>query len=178
MKIIVEHTPNTGKGNALIIGIDPGTLTCGYAVINAAEPPALTAHGTLRLRKEKPIYQRVQDLYRELRTLIDEWKPEAIAIEEPVVGINSARSSLAVGQAHAAAVIAAGEAGIPLTLHGPTKVKLNATGSGRARKKDVRIAMTAMFNLEKEPGADAADAMAVAICHLNEKRLEQLELTE
>ena len=175
MTIIVKHTAQRQESNGPILGIDPGTRICGYAVIRSSEPPALIAHGTLKLRKETKIHQRVHELYQGIRELIETWAPAAMAVEEPVVGINSARSSLAVGKAHAAAVIAAGEATIEVSLHGPTKVKLNATGSGRAKKAEVRLAMRAMFGLDATPAADAADAMAIALCHLNEARAEDLK---
>ncbi len=155
-----------------VLGIDPGYATTGYAVIERAggalRPVAI---GALRTGSTGSQAERLADLRRELLLLIETHAPTCAAVERLFFSVN-ARTAMAVGQASGVALAAAGEAGLAVTEYTPTEVKQSVTGTGTAPKSQVQSMIAALLHLSAPPSpADAADACALAICHLNRSGL-------
>jgi crossover junction endodeoxyribonuclease RuvC len=118
--------------------------------------------------------ERLADLYDRLRALLQEWRPDELAIEEPFTRVN-ARSAFILGRAQAAAILAAAHAGVPVFEYPPAAVKRAVTSYGRSDKAQVQEMVRLLFGLPAAPQPpDAADALAVALCHLNHRRAQQL----
>ncbi len=151
-----------------VLGIDPGLTRCGVAVVEgAAGRPLNGIHiGVIMTDPKVPIEQRLTTTEAALRLLVDEFAPEAIAIER-VFSQHNVRSAMGTAQAAAMALLIAGQRGIPVALHTPTEVKAAVTGNGRADKAQVTAMITRLLGLRIAPSpADAADAVAIAICHI------------
>lgn len=156
-----------------ILGIDPGTLVTGYGLISAGPPPQRLCHGTIRIPPSVPIEQRLHRMHQELLALAEKVQPDLISVEEPYFG-RSAKSSMAVGQAQAIALITAAGLGIPLRRYQPAQIKQRATGNGNASKRQLRQIIQATFQTTGPMPLDAADALAIALCavsQLNEERV-------
>ena len=147
----------------LILGIDPGTLRTGYGIITLESQPTTIGHGVIRPKSSLPLEARLHLIHQDLLRIIHEHAPDIIAVEDPYFG-KSAKSSMAVGQAQAVALIAAASQHIPLRRFPPAQVKQRATNSGRASKDDIRLAVQAQLQLPHLPESDAADALAIALC--------------
>ena len=158
-----------------ILGIDPGTIALGYGVIEEqAGEITQVACGALTAPPAMPMPQRLHTIYLGLREVIERYQPAEVAMEEPFVAKN-ARSALAVGQALGAATIAVAEKGIPVHRYTPTQVKQAVTSYGRSGKEQVGEMVSILLGLSSPPEpADAADALAVAICHVQEKQVSRL----
>lgn len=151
-----------------VLGIDPGLTRCGVAVVEGSSGRTLSAiHiGVLTTDPQQAIELRLTSTEAALRILIEEFNPEAIAIER-VFSQHNVRSAMGTAQAAAMALLIAGQLGIPVALHTPTEVKAAVTGNGRADKAQVTTMVTRLLGLTVAPKpADAADAVAIAICHI------------
>lgn len=151
-----------------VLGIDPGLTRCGTAVVDGAPGRTVTAvHiGVLRTEPDLPIEQRLALVEAGLLALVDEFSPDAIAIER-VFSQHNVRTAMGTAQAAAMGLLIAGRLGIPVALHTPTEVKAAVTGNGRADKAQVTSMVTRLLKLPAPPKpADAADAVAIAICHV------------
>jgi crossover junction endodeoxyribonuclease RuvC len=154
-----------------VLGVDPGLTTAGYGVVRAGHPPLPVAVGVIRTDAAAPIAQRLLELHHDLADIISEHKPAAVAIESMFTNLNLATAN-GVGRAAGVAILAAAEAGIPVFEYSPTAVKSAVTGDGRARKRQVQLMVARRLNLASPPSPpDAADALAVALCHLQTMRL-------
>lgn len=162
------------SGGLIILGIDPGSVVCGYGVVRASGPDmALLTCGVIRPRPA-PIAERLVELYDRVRALATEWRPDEVAVEEPFTRVN-ARSAFVLGKAQAAAVLAAAHAGVPVFEYSPAAVKQAVTSYGRSDKAQVQEMVRLQFGLTTTPRpADAADALAVALCHLAHRRTAAL----
>ncbi|UCD53794.1 MAG: crossover junction endodeoxyribonuclease RuvC [Dehalococcoidia bacterium] len=158
-----------------ILGIDPGTFAMGYGVIDSGDDETtLVDCGVLDCPKRSPIGERLSFLYEELEKIILRYQPEAVAIERPFVAKN-VRSTLAIGKAQAVAILAAANRGIPSYEYTPTQVKQRVADYGGSSKEQVQEMVRLQLGLAEVPKpADAADALAVAICHLRETYLSNL----
>lgn len=158
-----------------ILGIDPGTLTMGYGVVEEEEGEiSLVDCGALTASSSAPLAERLHTLYLGLFDLIDRHQPAEAAIEQPFVAKN-ARSALAVGQAMGMAMVAAMEKGIPVHQYTPTEVKQATASYGRSSKGQVQEMVRVQLGLSFLPQpSDAADALAVAICHIQKRRLARM----
>lgn len=155
----------------IVLGIDPGTASTGYGVVatDSARPGRLRAldGGVIETPAGLPLERRLATIHARVRELIAEHAPVAVAIEDLYFGAN-ARSALAVGQARGVALLAAGERALPCASYTPQQVKSAVCGSGRAEKAQVQQMVQRLLALAELPRPDhAADALAVAICHLN-----------
>jgi len=151
-----------------VLGVDPGLTRCGVAVIEGAPGRTLSARyvGVLRTSAQEEISLRLCQLEAGLLALVREYEPEVIAIER-VFSQQNVRSAMGTAQAAAMALVIAGRLGIPIALHTPTEVKAAVTGSGRADKAQVTSMITRVLGLPEAPSpADAADAVAIAICQV------------
>jgi crossover junction endodeoxyribonuclease RuvC len=159
-----------------VLGIDPGTLNMGYGIIEETGSNSLVmlGCGVISVPQKMPIEQRLRSLHRELLRIIEEYEPLEVAVEEPFVAGN-ARSALAIGRAQAVAILAAAQAGLPVSRYMPTQVKQMVTNYGRSGKDQVRQMVKLQLGVTDLPEAsDAADALAVAICHLNQQHLNRI----
>ena len=150
-----------------VLGIDPGLSRCGYGVVarSRGEARALGC-GVIRTPPGDPLPDRLLALDDELRALIAETRPSAVAVERVLFQAN-ARTAMSVGQASGLALVVAARAGIPVALYSPNEVKLAVTGDGRADKTAVQTMVARLLNLREVPKPpDAADALALACCHL------------
>jgi len=155
----------------IVLGIDPGTASTGYGVVanDPARPGRLRAldGGVIETPAGLPLERRLAAIHARACELIDEHAPTAVALEDLYFGAN-ARSALAVGQARGVVLLAAGQRGLPCSSYTPQQVKSAVCGSGRAEKAQVQEMVQRLLSLTALPQPDhAADALAVAICHLN-----------
>jgi crossover junction endodeoxyribonuclease RuvC len=157
------------------LGIDPGTAITGYGVIEGeGDSLVVTTYGAVTTPANQPLAQRLQHIYRELRALITEWHPDSAAVEELFFSKN-ARTALSVGHARGVALLALTEAGLPIQEYKPAEVKQAVAGYGNAPKQQVQGMVQLLLNLDEVPRPDdAADALAVAICHFHSARWQSL----
>lgn len=153
-----------------IMGIDPGLADVGYGVIawdERARTAGHVAHGVIRTPASDPPARRLQTIYAELRALIAEHRPDAVAVEQLFFARN-VKTAMAVAQARGVAILATAESGAPLAEYSPPQIKLALTGQGRAGKRQVQLMVRALLNLKEIPRPDhAADALATALTHLH-----------
>ena len=149
----------------IILGIDPGTIIMGYALINASPTPSLITMDVLKLSSRKDAYERLQSIHETVCTLIRTYRPTTFAIEAPFFGKN-VQSMLKLGRAQGVAIAAAMQSGLPITEYSPKKVKQSITGNGNADKEQVWKMLQQVLTIEEKPEHfDATDALAVALCH-------------
>jgi crossover junction endodeoxyribonuclease RuvC len=155
----------------LVLGIDPGLRVCGWGVVRGGARPAFVACGTIKPNPRDSFAKRLLFLHGGLERLVAMYRPDEMAIEDPFVGALQPASALAIGQARAAAVIAAAQAGLEVEFYAPAAVKSAVSGYGQGDKRQVQAMVRMLLSLEAPPEpVDAADALAVAICHLNHRR--------
>ena len=155
-----------------MFGIDCGTEVTGFGVVesddSAREPRLIClAKGVIRLAKTKTLPVRLEQVFRELSAEMDRWRPEVVAIEEVFYSVN-AKSALKLGQVRGVALLAAACQGLPVAEYAPLKIKSSVVGYGLAKKEQVQFMVARLLQLSELPQpADAADALAVAICHIH-----------
>jgi crossover junction endodeoxyribonuclease RuvC len=152
----------------VILGIDPGTAITGYGVISeAAGGPQALAYGVIRTPANQELSKRLVTIYAELTALLDAYQPDAVAVEEVFFSKN-ARTALSVGHARGVVLLAVAQRNNPLFHYKPAQVKQAVTGYGGADKRQIQEMMRMLLGLEDIPRPDdAADALAIALCHLN-----------
>ncbi len=158
-----------------VLGIDPGTATTGYGIVEETEEGlrALT-YGVVTTPADCPLPQRLQTIYGELRRLVREWQPDVAAVEELYFNLN-VRTAMSVGQARGVALLAMADEGVTVAEYGPGEVKQALTGYGGAGKRQMQEMVRMLLGLSAPPHPDdAADALAVAICHLHSARMRAL----
>jgi len=158
-----------------ILGVDPGTVTMGYGVIDGDNDNiVLVDCGALDCVERSPIGERLCFLYGELVKIVFRYQPDAAAIEQPFVAKN-VKSALAIGKAQAVAILAAVNHGIPVYEYTPAQVKQVVANYGNSSKEQVQEMVRLQLGLAEVPQPfDAADALAVAICHWREISLANL----
>jgi crossover junction endodeoxyribonuclease RuvC len=156
----------------LTLGIDPGTATTGYGIIaERRDRLYFVHHGIITTTKEDSSQERLRRIYTELKAIIKEFKPGTIAIEKLFFG-NNTKTALSVGQARGMSLLAAAEAKVPTYEYTPLEVKMAVTGYGKADKKQIQQMVKTLLCLKEIPKPDdAADALAIAICHAHSYRL-------
>jgi crossover junction endodeoxyribonuclease RuvC len=169
-----------------VFGIDCGTEITGFGVVemlDASQGPhgqvqvrgvdgrqpqlQCMCLGAIRLRKSDSLPARLAQVYRELTAEIERWRPDVVAVEEVFYSVN-AKSALKLGQVRGVALLAAAAAGIPVAEYAPLRIKLSVVGYGLAKKEQVQFMVSRLLNLSQLPEPpDAADALAIAICHIH-----------
>jgi crossover junction endodeoxyribonuclease RuvC len=151
-----------------ILGIDPGTRATGYGIIEKRGAGiGFVACGTIRTASAADIGSRLLEIYEGLRKVIDQHGPDVAAVEDVFMAHNP-RSALKLGHARGVAVLAAMRGGLKVYDYPPRQVKQAVAGYGQADKIQVQHMVTALLELSSSPSNDAADALAVAICHANQ----------
>lgn len=149
----------------IILGIDPGSKTTGYGVVEKGERGLLhTAHGEIGTKRGEPLSDSLREVYDRIMEIMEAYGPHVVALEDIFYGKN-VKSLVRLAQARGVAVLAAAHRGIPLYEYTPLEVKKAVVGYGRAEKGQVQHMVKAILSLEEKPPADAADALAIAICH-------------
>ncbi|MCI5197272.1 MAG: crossover junction endodeoxyribonuclease RuvC [Candidatus Electrothrix sp. AW5] len=150
-----------------IIGIDPGSRITGYGIIDKQGAGlGFVTCGTIRTGKEKDFSRRLLIIFQGLSEVIEQHTPEVAAVED-LFSAHNVRSALKLGQARGAAVTAVINQGVPVHDYTPRVVKQAVAGYGHAEKEQVQIMVRTLLSLSGAPSSDAADALAVAICHAN-----------
>jgi crossover junction endodeoxyribonuclease RuvC len=159
----------------LVLGIDPGTAITGWGIVEQdGDSLALVDHGTVTTTQGAPLPERLQVIYRELGQILSTHRPDVVAVEKLFFSKN-ARTALAVGHARGVVLLAIADAGLPLHEYTPLEVKQSVSGYGRASKEQVQKLVQILLGLDFIPEPDdAADAIAVAICHIHSARLEAM----
>jgi crossover junction endodeoxyribonuclease RuvC len=149
-----------------VLGIDPGTAACGYAVVHQKDGRLRALdHGWWQTSARERAELRLKTIFDGMQELIGTYQPDSVAIEESFVGVD-ARTALSVGQARGAVLVAAAVAGIDCTEYAPARVKQAVCGYGRAEKAQVQRMVQSILAMTSAPGSShASDALAVAICH-------------
>lgn len=149
-----------------ILGLDPGTATTGYGIIDAADGHLrVVAYGVVSTAAGEPAPERLLSIFRQLNALLAEHKPDTAGVEQVFFGRNIT-TAIAVGQARGVLLLALAEAGVPVSEYSPPKVKEAVTGYGKAEKSQVQLMVRHLLDLAETPQPDdAADALAVAITH-------------
>ena len=151
-----------------VLGVDPGLTRCGLGVVDGRPggPLLLVAVGVVRTSPDLDVAARLCAIEVVVEQWLDEHRPDAVAVER-VFSQHNVRTVMGTAQASAVAMVAAARRDIPVALHTPSEVKAAVTGSGRADKAQVGAMVTRLLRLPEPPSpADAADALALAICHL------------
>ena len=151
----------------LILGIDPGTATTGYGVIetNGSYDYHCRSYGTIRSKANQELPPRLKKIYDGIAEIISEFQPEHVALEDVFHGRNI-QTALKLGQARGAAIIAAINAEKNVATYSAREVKMSLTGYGAASKEQVQRMVREILNLEKPvTPLDASDALAIALCH-------------
>ena len=147
-----------------IIGIDPGSRKTGYGIVDVVGPKiSYVTSGIIRL-SEKSLPERLKIIFDGVTQIIEQYQPKQMGIEE-VFLVHNPSSALKLGQARGAAIVAGANGGLPVGEYSARSVKLAVVGTGSASKEQVQMMIVQLLRLSESPAEDAADALAVAICH-------------
>jgi crossover junction endodeoxyribonuclease RuvC len=173
-----------------ILGIDPGSINCGYGLIRAEETSsrkvdtqsgnqsgiirslkaiAYISSGRIAMSAAKPLQERLKDLFTSLSDVISESSPDEIVIER-IFFAKGIKAALSLGHARGVVLVAAGLTGLPIFEYSPLEVKQAVVGYGRAEKAQVQFMVREILNIRHQLSADGADALAIALCHANTRR--------
>ena len=172
---MVTLLPKPLPSGLLILGIDPGLSTTGYGLVLLCEDrPQAVAYGALRIRKGRRLLpERLHQIYDGIAAVIADWQPAEVAVEDFLVG--NVRAAVAIGEARAVALLAAAQAGLPAFQYQPAQVKQFVTSYGGSQKVQVQEMVRLLLDMAEAPQPlDAADALAVALCHCFQRRRELL----
>lgn len=148
-----------------VLGVDPGLTRCGIGIVDSSGLKFI-AVGVIKSSPDLPLEQRLLEIDRGIRSWIEEHQPDVIAVER-VFSQHNVRTVMGTAQVAGIALVAAAQLGIKVVMHTPSEVKAAVTGSGRAKKDQVGDMVQRILKLEEMPKpADAADALALAICHI------------
>ncbi len=158
-----------------VLGVDPGTAITGYGIVEDGPDGTYSlAYGVIRTASDRSHPERLQIIYREIKELIEEWQPTTAAVEELFFSRN-VRTAMSVGQARGVVLLSLVDAGLDISEYTPLAIKKAVTGYGGADKEQVQEMVRLLLRLSETPRPDdAADALAVAICHLHAGSLTDL----
>ena len=160
----------------IILGIDPGITQTGFGLIHAGKTnPTLLDYGIIKPPKaDKPLPIRLKTIYQDIVEIINNYKPTIIVIEDVFYGKN-VKSTLLLGHARGAAMLAGAKFNLPIYEYAARKVKQSITGNGNANKQQIQYMVKARLKMKINPEPiDASDALAIAICHYQQNLLEKI----
>ena len=167
---MVVSQVKSASGGVRILGIDPGSRATGYGVIDkAGNNISFVTCGVIRTDSKKNFPARLKEIFDGISEVIDKYQPQQVGIEDIFTAINP-RSALKLGHARGVLILAAMQQGLPVGEYTPTVVKQAVTGYGQAPKEQVQQMVRILLQLNASPSHDAADALAVAICHANHNK--------
>jgi crossover junction endodeoxyribonuclease RuvC len=157
------------EANGLVLGIDPGLNVTGYGLVEiSGSRLRLREAGVLRNRRDDPLESKLLELHRGVTEILTAFAPVALAVEQLYSHYERPRTAILMGHARGVICLAAAQAGVPLHHYAATQVKKTLTGSGRAPKAQVQLAICREFGLAQPPEPnDVADALAIALCHVH-----------
>ena len=160
----------------IILGVDPGTAICGYGILQSdGDQLAVVTYGAITTPSDWQLPRRLAHIYRELTALIAQHQPTDAVVEKLFFSKN-VRTALSVGQARGVALLAAAQANLGIHEYTPLQVKQAVVGYGRADKNQIQQMVRMLLVLDSIPQPDdAADALAIAICHAHSARFEELK---
>jgi len=159
----------------VILGIDPGTAATGYGVLTIDRSPRVTKYGCIYTSADKKMPDRLRIIYQRVSDLIQQYHPQEVAMEQIYFSKNS-KTALSIGQARGVIMLTTSLAGIKIFDYTPLEVKQAIVGYGRAEKKQVQHMLKDLLHLVQIPyPADAADALAVALCHYYSRKLRKYQ---
>ncbi|ACV69031.1 crossover junction endodeoxyribonuclease RuvC [Desulfohalobium retbaense] len=162
------------ENGLVVLGLDPGSRCTGFGVVRERSGQlTLLETGTIRPKSSEGLSLRLGALLTQIAVVIDRWSPHEAAIEDVFVARNTA-SALKLGQARGAALAACGSRGLDVSEYAPTVVKKTLVGAGRAEKSQVAFMVGQMLGCKPQWAEDSSDALAVALCHCNQRRLSRL----
>ena len=164
-----------------VLAIDPGTLRMGYGVLVGGLSTEAVDYGVVSLPSSMPIESRLFQMHSHILNMIAIFHPDALAIEDPFVGRGERSfpgSSLAIGQAQAAVLIGAASQGVEIFKYAPAQIKRAVADYGAATKEQIRDIVSATLGLSDVLELDAADALAVGLCHLSQQQATGVMLNE
>jgi crossover junction endodeoxyribonuclease RuvC len=157
----------------LVLGVDPGSRVTGYGLVKKTGGNLTCIHfGTIRPPTNIPFYGRIYEIFQAMAEIMAAHRPEEMAIED-VFFAKNVKSSLKLGHARGAVLIAAVQCGIKIYDYTPLEIKNAVVGYGRAPKDQVRSMVEVILRLKESPDLDASDALATAVCHLNWTRYDK-----
>ena len=157
-----------------VLGIDPGTIRMGVAVLDAqGSQYTLVTCESVNLSTHLALPFRLKEIYESVRGFIERFQPEVLSLENVFFG-KDVRSLVKIGEARACAMLAAAEKKIPVTEYPPARIKQAISGNGRASKIQIQQMVRHLLRLKTVPQEDAADALAVALCHVQSERTRNL----
>jgi crossover junction endodeoxyribonuclease RuvC len=160
----------------VVLGIDPALRVCGWGVVRGGSRPEYIASGAIRPKTSESIEKRLLAINQAIAGLLRDYGVDEMAIEDPFIGALAPASALAIGQARSAALIAAAASGITAQLYSPAAVKSAVSGYGQSDKRQVQTMVKLLLAMDAPPEPlDASDALAVALCHLSQRRIRALE---
>jgi crossover junction endodeoxyribonuclease RuvC len=162
---VVTLLPKPLPSGLLVLGIDPGLSVTGYGLVLWSNEEAQgVAYGALALKQRTPLPERLRQIHDGVGQVIAAWQPAEVAVEDFVVG--NVRAAVAIGEARAVVLLAAAQAGLPVFHYQPAQVKQFVTSYGGGQKEQVQEMVRMLLGLDEPPEPlDAADALAVALCH-------------
>jgi len=151
-----------------VIGIDPGSICCGYGIIDNIDKDRLiyVTSGIVNLPKKEPIQKRLCILYKKLKKILKEYVPDSAAIEKVFLA-NNVKTALNLGHSRGVILLSLEEEKINISEYTPTEVKKSLIGYGRADKNQIQKMVQQILNIKNHIQTDSADALALAICHIH-----------
>jgi crossover junction endodeoxyribonuclease RuvC len=155
----------------LVLGVDPGSRVTGYGLVEKKDRQLVCLHfGTVAPPAHLPFYERIHEIFRAMSGIMERYSPTEMAVED-IFFHKNLQSSLKIGHARGAVLIAGVQCGIRIFEYSPLEIKKSVVGYGRATKEQVRAMIQIMLKLKNPLPLDASDALATAVCHLNWSRL-------
>jgi crossover junction endodeoxyribonuclease RuvC len=157
-----------------VLGIDPGSLVTGFGVVEeTANGLQALAWGAVRTAARQPLGERLQRIYNGLSEAVQTWQPDVVSVER-VFFADNPKTALILGHARGVALLAVAHAALPLVEYSALEIKMAVVGYGRAAKAQIQQMVQTLLRLDELPQpADAADALAAAICHLHSHRFQR-----
>ncbi len=161
----------------LVLGVDPGSRVTGYGLVKKASGTLTCIHaGIIRPPANMPFSRRIYEIFQAMVAIMTAHRPQEMAMED-IFFARNVKSSLKIGHARGALLVAAMQCGIRIFDYTPLEIKNAVVGYGRAPKEQVRSMVQVILRLKESPELDASDALATAICHLNWARYERQAVT-
>ena len=164
-----------GRRRQRILGVDPGTRAVGYGIIDRGRRFEYVECGVIKAKTSDDMGARLLTIARTLGEVIAEFEPSMLVLEKAFHGRNAA-SALKLGQARGAVIVLAAERGLPTFEYAPATIKQAVVGHGRATKAQIQARVKLLFRLKHTPSVDAADALAIALCHAYRAPLPSLRV--
>ena len=154
-----------------ILGVDTSLRSTGYGVVDAVGSRFVAVdYGNIPNAASLPHSQCLKRIYEKIAALVDEHKPDVVSVEKVIYGKN-ANTMMVLGEARGAVIVAAAERGLPIYEYEPRRAKMSVCGNGLASKEQIQRMVKTLFALPETPQNDAADALALAICHANSRTI-------